>query len=313
MSAAVRRAVLSPYALLSFAILCWSGNFVVGRWANLDAPPVALSFWRHAAAAAIVLPFVVPVLRRDWPAVRGRPVTFAVLCALFVAGNTLVYFSILHTTVINAALINAGVPVAAALFSWMILRDLINRRQALGIVACFAGIALVVTRADAALLLSLEPRWGDLFMLGAVVCWALYMVLLKRAAAPVSPWTLLVVLSAGGALWLVPAYAVEIGLGDSIAWTGLAFGSLAYVALFSTVAAWACWNSGTLGIGPNRASAFMCLHPVFGPMFGMAFFGEQLFAYHGAGTVLVLAGVFMVSRPYREAAPPPARDPGRAG
>lgn len=288
----------SPYVLLSFAILCWGGNFVVGRWANLDVPPIALSFWRHALAVAMAAPFVVPALKADWPTVRANLGTFAVLSALFVTGNTLVYFSVLHTTVINAALINAGVPVMAVAFSWMILRDLINRWQALGILLCFTGIAAVVTRADLGVLMSLDFGWGDLFMLLAVACWALYMVLLKRASIKVSPWTLLVVLAAGGAIWLLPAYGVELGLGHTMNWTGRTLVSLVYIALFSTIIAWACWNSGMLRIGPNRASAFMCLHPVFGPVLGMIFFGEVLFAYHGWGTVLVLIGVFAVSRPY---------------
>lgn len=288
-------ALRSPYLLLAFAILCWSGNFAVGRWANIDVPPIALSFWRHLAAAALVAPFA--PLREDWPALRRNLPALAALSALFVAGNTLVYFSILRTTVINAALINAGVPVAAVFFSWLLLRELADRRQAFGIAACFAGIAVVVTRGRPGILLGLEFGWGDLYMLGAVLCWALYMALLKRASPGVSPWTLLVALAAGGAVWLVPALAVERGLGETMTWTPLTFGSLAYVALFSTIAAWACWNYGTLRIGPNRASSFMCLHPVFGAVLGIAFFDEFLRPYHGVGTALVLAGVIMVSRP----------------
>ena len=97
-----------PYALCSYAILCWAGNFVVARLANLDVPPISLSFWRHVLAALMVLPLVIPVLRSDWPTIRHHWGTFAILSFLFVAGNTLVYFSVLHTTVINAALINAG-------------------------------------------------------------------------------------------------------------------------------------------------------------------------------------------------------------
>ena len=88
-------------------------------------------------------------------------------------------------------------------------------------------------------------------------------------------------------------------------WTGLTLVSLGYVTLFSTIIAWACWNSGTLRIGPNRASAFMCLHPIFGPVLGMIFFGEILRPYHGVGTILVLAGVIMVSRAY--ATPTPSK------
>jgi drug/metabolite transporter (DMT)-like permease len=289
--------VKSPYVALSFAILLWSGNFVVGRLANLDAPPVALSFWRHVLAAVMVAPFVIPHLARDRPIIRRHGFMFVVMCVLFVAGNTLVYFSILETTVINAALINAGLPVAAVFFSWIILRDIISPLQAVGIAACFGGIVVVVTRADLGVLLGLEFGIGDIFMLLAILCWALYMVLLNRAAIKVSPWTLLLVLSGGGALLLVPAYMIEINQGKSIAWTWLTGGSLIYVALFSTIIAWACWNYGTMRIGPNRASSFMLLHPMFGALLGMMFFAEALQIFHGVGMVLTLAGVYLVSRP----------------
>ena len=271
---------------------------MVGRFANLDVPPVALSFWRHVFAALLVAPIIMSTLREDWPAIRRNLAPLSILSALFVAGNTLVYFSILHTTVINAALINAGVPVAAAFFSWVFLRDVINRWQALGILACFTGIATVVSQARIEVLLSLEFDWGDLFMLGAVLCWALYMVLFKRAGITVSPWTLLLVLTIGGSLWLLPFLVIEASVDRSMYWSVVTLASLAYVAVLSTVIAWACWNYGTLRLGPNRASAFMCLHPVFGPVLGMIFFGEILYPYHGVGAVLVLTGVVMVSRSY---------------
>lgn len=295
-------ALTNPYLLLSFAILVWGGNFVVGRLANLDVPPVALSFWRHLLAAAMVLPAVAGSLRRDWATVRGRLGALAAMTFLFVAGNTLVYFSVLHTSVTNAALINAGVPVMAAFFSWIILADLIHRWQALGIALSFTGIVIVVTRADVGVLLRLESGWGDLFMLLAIVCWALYMVLLKRTGLRLSPWSLLFVLSLGGALWLVPAYAVEVAVGQTTSWTLLTAGSLLYVALFSTIVAWACWNSGTLRLGPNRASSFMCLHPVFGAGLGMIFFQEAFRPFHVVGTVLILIGVWLVSRVYARTA-----------
>ena len=106
-------ALPSPYVLLSFAILCWGGNFVAARLANADIPPVALSFWRHTFAALLVLPFILPLLRTDWPNIRAKLGNFALMGLVLAIGNTLVYFAVLHTTVINAALINSGVPVAA--------------------------------------------------------------------------------------------------------------------------------------------------------------------------------------------------------
>ncbi|MBT3535710.1 MAG: EamA family transporter [Rhodospirillaceae bacterium] len=294
--------IASPYALCSYAILCWAGNFVVARLANLDVPPVSLSFWRHLLAAAMVLPLVIPVLRTDWPIIRRHAGTFAILSFLFVAGNTLVYFCVLYTTVINAALINAGVPVIAVFFSWLILRDMINRWQGLGIVLSVLGIAIVVSRGDVAALRALDFHLGDLFMLLAIICWALYMVLFKRAGLKISPWTLLLILCLGGTVWLIPAYAIEIASGAETRFSFLTISSLVYVALFSTIIAWACWNSGTLRIGPNRAASFMSLHPVFGSALAILILGEMLEGFHVVGTIPVLIGVYLVSRTY-----PPSR------
>ena len=286
----------SPYLLLSLGILFWSGNFVVGRWANLDVPPIALSFWRHTFAFLIVAPFMIPLLKNDWPAVRSNLGNIAIMGALLATGNTLVYYAIMYTTVTNAALINAGVPVATVGFSWLILRDVISRRQAIGIFLAFSGIVFVVTKAQLGILLSLEFGLGDLFMLLSVLSWSLYMVMLKRAQIKASPWTILVVLTISGTFWLTPAYGIELALGYRMQWTSLTFASLAYVSFFSTIVSWACVNYGTMRLGPNRASAFMCLHPVFGAILGMIFFNEVLRSYHIVGTLLVLIGIFLVSR-----------------
>ena len=62
------------------------------------------------------------------------------------------------------------------------------------------------------------------------------------------------------------------------------------------IVAWACVNYGTFKLGPNRASAFMYLHPVFGAILGAIFFSETLSAHHWVGIVLVLIGVVMVSK-----------------
>ena len=45
---------------------------MVGRDANVDIPPVSLSFWRHFLAFVIIIPFVLPYVKKDWPEVRAR-------------------------------------------------------------------------------------------------------------------------------------------------------------------------------------------------------------------------------------------------
>jgi len=288
------------YGLCTFAILCWSGNFIVGRLAHLDIPPVALSFWRHVLAALLVAPLALPYVRRDWQELRTKWRTIVLLSGLFVTGNTLVYFVVNLTTVINAALINAGQPVITVLFSWLILRDLVRRRQSLGIFLSMIGILVVLTRANPAVLLALDYRWGDLLMFLAIVAWGLYMVLFKHHGFALSPLTMLCALMVGGSLWLVPFYVIEMKMDAVMRVTPLSLASLGYVTLFSTLIAWACWNSGIQRIGPNRAASFVYLFPVFGPLLAMVFLGESLRFFHFIGTGLIVLGVSLVVRPMPE-------------
>lgn len=46
----------SPWLILLVPPLCWAGNFVIGRAVHAEIPPVALTFWRWAVAAIVLLP-----------------------------------------------------------------------------------------------------------------------------------------------------------------------------------------------------------------------------------------------------------------
>src|SRR5262249_18374651 len=45
--------------------LFWAGNFVVGRAAREDVPPMMLAFARHFVALVFLLPFGWAAMRRD--------------------------------------------------------------------------------------------------------------------------------------------------------------------------------------------------------------------------------------------------------
>ncbi len=123
------------------------------------------------------------------------------------------------------------------------------------------------------------------------------MVLFKRAGLALSPLALLFALMVGGSLWLAPFYVVEMGTGAVMRLTPLGLASIGYVTLFSTLIAWACWNSGIHKIGPNRVASFVYLFPVFGSLLAMVFLGETFRFFHFVGTSLIILGVSLAVRP----------------
>jgi drug/metabolite transporter (DMT)-like permease len=61
-----------PYLLLSLTSLFWAGNIVLARFVAGHVPPMTLSCVRWIGAFAMLLPFALPHLKRDWPALRAK-------------------------------------------------------------------------------------------------------------------------------------------------------------------------------------------------------------------------------------------------
>lgn len=75
------------------------------------------------------------------------------------------------------------------------------------------------------------------------------------------------------------------------------FAALAYAAIFPSLLANIAWNRGVEQIGANKAGAMMHLVALFSPVLAGVFLGEQLLAYHFAGFLLILIGVWLAARP----------------
>ena len=287
---------VSPYLLLVLTTLFWSGNFVLARAVRMDVPPVGLSFWRWALAAALLLPFVWREMARNWPLVRCNLGLVATLGLLGVACfNTLVYLGLQSSTASNGVLLQSIIPVVVIIFARLLLGLRVSAPQGLGILVSLAGVLTIITRADLQLLLGLGVGRGDLLLLGAVVAWAGYSVLLKKLPAGLGGPSLLGYTVLLGLLFILPAYVWEIGAGTSMKLSSVTVASVVYVAIFPSLLAFLFWNKAVSEVGPNRAGQFIHLMPVFGSLLSMLFLGERLHPYHIAGILLVATGIYLAT------------------
>ena len=286
--------LVSPYLLLGLAILFWAGNFVVGRAAREVIPPFAFNFWRWTIALLVLLPFAWPeivrtrhVILREW----------RILAALGASGmsafHSAVYIGLSQTEAINAALYFATSPLFFVVLSRLMFGTRISAAQALGAALSIIGALAVVGRGDLDLLLGLRFAAGDLWLVLAVVLWALYSVLLMRRPAELPPLAFLCAIIAIALLLLLPLYALELASGRTVELGLQSLLSLAYVALFASVIAYIFYNRGVREVGPSPAGVMLNLMPVFSAALAIVFLGERLAAYHWIGAALVLAGILL--------------------
>jgi drug/metabolite transporter (DMT)-like permease len=294
---------VAAYGLLTLTTLFWGGNAVVGRALHADIPPVTLAFWRWTLACLLLLPFAWRRLRQDWPVVRSHWPILLVLSVLgIICFNTMLYQAAHTSSATNLALIQTAMPVAIVLLSRLLFGERISRSAALGVALGMGGAIYVVVRGDVATLEDMAVVPGDLWMLAAVILYALYSVLLSKRP-PIQPLTLVAVTFVLGDAVLLPLYLWEWSLrGAPEAGLGVVAG-VAYVAVFPSILSYLFWNRGVQLIGANRAGLFICLVPVFASALAITFLGERLHAYHVMGLALIVAGFLLVNEPWRQREP----------
>ncbi|WP_424918761.1 EamA family transporter [Achromobacter animicus] len=90
-----------PWLILAVPPLLWAGNFVVGRAANTDVPPLLLALARHVVALLVLLPFGWRIMKRDLPLYwANRSQLLKVSLSGMVVFNALVYVG-LHSTLLR--------------------------------------------------------------------------------------------------------------------------------------------------------------------------------------------------------------------
>ena len=286
------------YALVTAAVLCWSGNWIVGRAVRTEMPPIGLNFWRWAIACLVLAPVVLPGFMRQARALRHHwRITLVLSLTGIVVFQALVYAGLQRTPAVNAVLMNSAIPLFIILCAWIVDRERPRPAQFVGIAVSFLGIAAIVSRGSIGELFALRLNAGDLLILAAMPVWGVYTVLFRRRPPGIAPMTLVFVFSAVGTLINLPLYLVEIALtGRTVPASPDALAAIGYVAIFASVVAFYAWNESIVRIGPSRTGVFVHLMPAFGTVLAMLFLAEVPRWYHGVGIALIFAGVWLAAR-----------------
>ncbi|MFH0787958.1 MAG: DMT family transporter [Pseudomonadota bacterium] len=284
-----------PYLLLTLAVLFWSGNFIVGRAVRADIPPIALAFWRWTWASLILFFWAWPHLKRDWKIVRQNGPILILFSITGVASfNTLVYTGLHFTIALNAFLMQAMMPVLIVFMSYLLFGEKLTGRQTIGVALSLVGALIIIIQGNPEILLSLSLNQGDLLIFVAVMCYAGYSVMLRKRPS-IHPLSFLVVTFIIGSLILLPGYLWETLTVRPVPFNRSTFLAVGYVAIFPSIVSYFCFNRGVELVGANRAGLFMYLMPVFGSLLAIAFLGESLRWFHGAGVILIAAGIVLVT------------------
>lgn len=286
--------------LMVLTALFWSGAFIAGKLSIQQFPAFALTFFRFLFA----LPFIFLLLyikQPDHLFPRGkqwRPLIILGFIGTF-CYHALFFSCLKYTTAMNASLIGALNPMVTALLAAIFFAERLTPGRILGISLSFSGVFLVITNADWRLITTFSFNAGDLLMLAAVCCWAVYSLLSRRymkeyTLSPllVTAYTFLlcVCFSLPFAVWEDPSsYLAAATTGGWL--------SILYMSLFASVLGYLFQMIAIQRIGAAHAAIFINLVPLFTIIQSVYILGESFTPYKLVGAAIIIAGVYLATRP----------------
>lgn len=278
--------------LLDFTLLAalWGASFLFTRMAAPAFGPFAIADLRTAIAAIVLLSLL--IWRGGISELAPNALRFLLLGAFNSAiPFTLFAYAALSITAGLASILNATVPLFAALVAWLWLRERLTWLQWLGLGIGFAGV-LGLSAGSA----SFKPGgsgWAIGAGLLASVSYAISGNPVKRYFAHVRPLAVATGSQIAAATLLLPItlfYLPPVMPGP------LDWFALVALGVFCTGIAYALYFRLIARVGPTKTMAVTFLIPAFAILWGGLFLAESVTAVMLGGCVVILIGTALATQ-----------------
>jgi drug/metabolite transporter (DMT)-like permease len=283
------------YAVGVATWLLAGGVFVAAKAVVNELPPWTLCFVRVLIAFLVLL----PVVRHQIPEIRDF-LRRRWLAVLIVGGlglgitQGIMYQALGYTTAVNVGIIFATGPIMTMILARFILGERMSGGQAIGSLIALAGVVVIAVQGSLAVLLGLQFQPGDILVVLAAACFAVYTVLLKREKFELARLPLLVTLLGAAVVVTFPLFLVEVVRGehDRLGVNGLL--ALAYVSIPGGALMYLFYNWSVELLGASKGGSLMYLQMIFTTALAWLILGEHVGSYHFAGAGLIAVGVVFI-------------------
>lgn len=260
-------------------------------------PLIILAIRFTVAFAALNILWLLRIIKLDF---RGKPKKKILLMAI---AQPLLYFifelyGINSTSSAISGVIISLVPVAVLFLSTVFLKEKPTASQTLFSLLSLAAITAISILSDNG---GKSSIFGILLLLGAVICAAVFNILSRSESKHYSPFERTYIMFLVGTIGF-NAIAV-ISLGGNYIWeltsavsSPQLWGAIAYLSVFSSIAAFMLYNYSTSVISAVRSASFSNIITVVSVLAGILILKETLSVPQLICCVLIIIGVFGVNK-----------------
>ena len=285
------------YVKLIAAMAMWGGTWIAGRVIAQElSAPLAVAALRFVLSGLAVgafmllsegrLPF--PESGRDWGLIWALG-----FFGIFLYGLCF-FFGLQRIPAGRGALVVALNPAVIVMTAWLIGKERMTPRKAIGSLIALAGCLTVIGNGDPLALFQGTVGLGEWLIVGCVMSWTAYTFIGWQASGRFSPLATTFYASLSGAVLLGLAALVQGDI-DPTAWSWRVWSGMGFLAIFGTAIAYTWFTDAVHRLGAGHASIFINLVPVFAVLQAALLLDERLGLAVLAGGALVIAGVWLTS------------------
>ena len=285
--------------LLILANTLWACSYVAAKFALRDVSVNMMNALRMVISALVLLPFLI-AWRKDLNFTRKDLPQLALLAVIgFVINKIFEYGGLSLTTASDVALLITSESIFTATLSWLLLRERFKPLTGIALLLGLAGVYLIVER-------SVIPNIpagggalrivGDLMVVLALVFESFYTVRGKALLVKHPPLLITAVAIVGSTIFWIPLAGIEVVLHGWHPPGLLAWISIGWLAVMSTVIAYLAWFKGLANIDGSAAASSLFIQPLLGTTLAILLLHDQLLSTTIAGGIMIIASVYLISR-----------------
>lgn len=259
-------------------------------------------------ATALRFAFALPVLvaliflsRERWPRLTrgGWGLLLLQAGAGSVGYTTLLITGLEHLPAADAGVIIGTLPAISALFSVVVLGEQPGWRLLLSVLLATLGVMAVGWKGTGPSSLT-----GMFYVLGAVVCESVFILLNKRMPVPLKPLLQATAMTGLGLLVSLPVAILELPIAAP---STAAIAAVIWYALVPTVGGFLLWYGGAARVSGSEAATFTAVAPLTAVALAVLVLGEEIGLVQALGAAAVVLAILVLAFPVR---PKPALPTG---
>lgn len=284
------------YAKISFVSCVWGLSFVASKYAMQQGfGEFTLAFVRYVFVCLVMVPLM-RVKDGEWRLPKRQDVPAVILSGI--AGISLYfvleYMGVMRTTVANASLVLAAIPVFSIL--WGAIRGRKYRPAVwLGVGVSMIGVFCVAYFGavqesggfDTAVLI------GNLLLLGAGICWVVYIEMSDRLLKRYTSLDLTVWQGVAGLITLLPVALLESPSWQPVPISGWL--AVLFLALICSALAFFWYAQAIRALSPIQAAIFINLNPIIAVVAGVLLLSEPVTTMQIVGGVMIVGSILLVN------------------